>query len=107
MMTNDQKLDALFGGSELCLEDDGFTVRVLERLPTRRSRWVQAMVVTLLGVVGALVAFWILPAPVRDWASVVNLALPLSLIGAFVLVAGALSSLFDSEDDGQSLTSGG
>jgi uncharacterized membrane protein YeaQ/YmgE (transglycosylase-associated protein family) len=105
MMTSDQKLDALFGGSEIYLEDDGFTARVLEGLPARRSSWKRALVVTLFGVIGALVALWVLPAPVRNWASMANLAPPLSLIGAFVLVAAALSSLFDS-DEGQSLTSG-
>jgi hypothetical protein len=95
-MTTDDKLEALLAEPEVYLDDDGFSARVVARLPTKRPRWRQTAFLVLFGCVGAALGP-LLPSP--GWSQGLHMifAPGLILVTVGVLVVLALGSVLEPE----------
>lgn len=104
-MTQTDKLEALFATmrqSEPYLPDDGFTARVITRLPKVRElpEWQKNGILLAFTALGSAIAAWMLPVDAIIGFSLANL-LTLPVIGAIgaamFLLSGAIVWLTQAE----------
>jgi len=98
-MIDDEMLDRQLREAVPYIDDDGFTARVMSRLPAapRESRWLRAMVLLGLALLGSGVAYLLSGGLIREGlVQMVDFPIWLLLVFAFGcgLVVGAFAVIF-------------
>jgi len=98
-MIDDEMLDRQLREAVPYLDDDGFTARVMSRLPAapREPRWLRAMVLLGLALLGSGVAYLLSGGLIREGlVQMVDFPIWLLLVFAFGcgLVVGAFAVIF-------------
>jgi len=98
-MIDDETLDRQLRDAAPYIDDDGFTARVMARLPAarRESRWLRAMILLGLAILGSGIAYMFCGGFVREGViQLSNFPIWLLLVFAFGcgLVVGAFAVIF-------------
>ena len=98
-MIDDEMLDRQLREAVPYIDDDGFTARVMSRLPAapREPRWLRAMVLLGLALLGSGVAYLLSGGLIREGlVQIVDFPIWLLLVFAFGcgLVVGAFAVIF-------------
>ena len=98
-MIDDETLDRQLREAAPYIDDDGFTTRVMARLPAarRESRWLRAMILLGLAILGSGIAYSLSGGFVREGViQLSNFPIWLLLVFAFGcgLVVGAFAVIF-------------
>src|SRR5438105_15324570 len=98
-MIDDETLDRQLREAAPYIDDDGFTARVMARLPAarRESRWLRAMILLGLAILGSGIAYSLSGGFVREGViQLSNFPIWLLLVFAFGcgLVVGAFALIF-------------
>lgn len=98
-MIDDETLDRQLREAVPYINDDGFTARVMARLPAapREPRWVRAMILLGLTILGSGIAYVLSGGLIREGvAQMANFPIWLLLVFAFGcgLVVGAFAVIF-------------
>jgi len=98
-MIDDEMLDRQLREAVPYIDDDGFTARVMSRLPAapREQRWLRAMVLLGLALLGSGVAYLLSGGLIREGlVQMVDFPIWLLLVFAFGcgLVVGAFAVIF-------------
>lgn len=105
-MTQTDKLEALFATmrqSEPYLPDDGFTARVITRLPKVRElpEWQKNVILLAFTALGSAIAAWMLPVDAIIGFSLANLLTPpvIEAIGAAMFLLSGVIVWKTATDD--------
>lgn len=94
MNTPEDPVDALLRGENIYHSDNGFTARVVSRLPRRRRNWLRPVIMLAAVAIGAALAWWWLPLknlPPLDLSKLQSLNS--NILGTWLAVLAVVGSL--------------
>jgi hypothetical protein len=91
-------LDGLLREHNPYIEDQGFTQRVLQRLPRRRYPWRKTILLIATGLAGGLAWQWLPPIPATNWQDAQFIAAACALMTVTAAVIWGLLSGLQWED---------